>query len=99
MKLKKQYNTQISGLLAGLFIPLFVALIFYLLNVDRFGGTERLIWYIRTVDITTKLLSLFLLPNLLLFFYFNWQNFLSAARGVLFSTFIYAGIIIYLKFF
>jgi len=99
MRLKKQYNTQISGLFAGIFIPLFVAFIFYLFNVERFGGTERLIWYIRTVGITTKLLSLFLLPNLLLFFYFNWQNFLQAARGVLMATFVYAGVIMYLKFF
>ncbi len=78
MKLKKQYNTLKSGLLAGLLIPMFVALIFYLLNVDRFGGSERLIRYITTIDITTKLLSLFILPDLLLFFYFNWQNFLKA---------------------
>ena len=98
MKLKKQYNTLKSGLLSGLLIPIFVALIFYLLNVERFGGSERLIRYITTIDITTKLLSLFILPDLLLFFYFNWQNFLKASRGVLFATFIYAGVIIYLKF-
>ncbi len=103
MRLKKQYNTQFVGVLTGLFIPILVALFFYLLNVERFGGTERLIRYINAInsmnDIITKLMSLFVLPDLLLFFYFNWQNFLRAARGVLLATFIYAGIIIYMKFF
>lgn len=98
MKLKKQYNTLKAGLITGLLIPLLVALIFYLLNVDRFGGADRLWHYITTIDITTKLLSLFILPDLLLFFYFNWQNFLKAARGVILATFIYAGFIIYMKF-
>ena len=98
IRLKKQYNTLKAGLLSGLFIPLFVALLFYLLNVDRFGGSERLLHYIVTIDITTKLLSLFVLPDLFLFFFFNWQNFLKASRGVLLATFLYAGIIIYLKF-
>ena len=97
-KLKKEYNSEKVGILTGLFLPLFVALMFYLLNVDRFGGSERLLRYITTIDITTKLLSLFILPDLLLFFYFNWQNFIKAARGVLFATFVYAGVIIYLKF-
>jgi len=98
MKLKKQYNSLKVGLLTGLLFPLFFALLFFIFNVDRFGGTERLIRYITTIDITTKLLSLFILPDLLIFFYFNWQDFLNAARGVLMATFVYAGIIVYLKF-
>lgn len=97
MSRRNKYNNMRFGTAVGLLTPLVVLLIFYLLNVSRFGGHEQLMRYIVTVKVYTAILSLCVIPNLLLFFVLVWKNLLYAARGVILATFIFAFVIIGLK--
>ena len=87
-----------TGLAAGLIAP-FILLAFYwqinysymsLVQFNEFMGLGQL---------HTKLISLFVVMNLAIFFIFIWRNLNYAARGVLYATFIYTVIVALVKFF
>ena len=91
------YNTERIGLIAGLLIPIVVIIGFY-----NYRGIESITAFIDNiiyVGIFSELVSLCVVPNLLLFFIFIWTNRLKSARGVIIATFIYALVVIGLKFF
>ncbi len=96
-KTKIQYNTQQIGLIAGLVVPLFVIIGFY--NYRNVDSVSAFIDNIVYAGIFSELVSLCVVPNLLLFFIFMWTNRLKSARGVISATFIYAFVVIGLKFF
>ena len=88
-KKKKNFTTFLTGLIAGLILPLLTVLGFYLI---RFSGNKTItefIEYLRYYDVTTKIISLCVLPNLLLFFVFMWTNRYEPAKGVILSALIY----------
>lgn len=94
-KAKVNYNTERTGLITGLVVPLFVIIGFY-----KYRGSESIDAFfekIVSVGIFSELVSLCVVPNLLLFFIFMWTNRLKSARGVLGATFIYALIVVGLK--
>ena len=84
------------GFLTGIFLPPVTFLIMYLI----LGNELDLLGYFRKVmnaGVVTKFLSLAVIPNLLIFFIFIWQEMLKAARGTLAATFLSAFIILLLK--
>ncbi len=55
--------------------------------------------YLRIAHTYAPLTSLCVLANLAVFFPFIWKEKWESARGVLASTFIWAAIVVFLKFF
>jgi hypothetical protein len=86
------------GTLAGLVAPLFSFSMYYLINY-RGMPWWRFIAHLRLADTYTSIVTLCLLSNLAMFYLFIWRKKYQGARGVLGVTFIWAGFIMYLKFF
>jgi hypothetical protein len=82
-------NTQITGLLIGLAVPVLTSLLIY--NIRFHGGENYYDFLVTLFNMNTvgKLLSLSALPNLLVFFIAIWKEKLMTARGVLMATVIY----------
>jgi hypothetical protein len=93
---KQAYNSQKTGFIPGILLPLVSLLVFYLYSYSDIpvGEFMRFIFF---RDILSSLISLFILPNLLLFFIFIRKDYLLSARGVLLATFLFAGLIMVLK--
>lgn len=86
------------GLLAGLVAPFIGFLGYYQLHFAGMG-IPYFINYLIQGKVYTPMVSLSVVANLPVFFIFIWTNKNQSARGVLFSTFIYAAIVVYLKYF
>jgi hypothetical protein len=71
---------------------------YYLINY-RYMNIGAFVNYLRLGDTYTPLISLCVLANLLPFYIFINKEKYSATKGVLAATFIWAGLIIFLKFF
>ncbi len=93
---KMVYNTQRTGFILGVILPLISLTAFYLFRYNDISVPEFL-RFIYFRDILSPLLSLNILPNLILFFIFIRNDFLFSARGVLLSTFLFAGLVIIFK--
>ncbi|TLX72859.1 hypothetical protein E9993_17115 [Labilibacter sediminis] len=91
-------NKLYVGLTIGLVLPLITSwIIFYL----RFGDTLSITEFIKSLMAAhgfTKLLSLSVLPNLLMFMIAIKLERLLAARGIVTATLIYAIAVIALRF-
>ena len=96
---KSKFNKQRIGLISGLLVPIIAIFIFYLFNKYRFGSLEIFYKHFVLFHLTSHIVSLSVLPNLAVFYFFIKKNFLSSARGVILATMIYGLIIIVLKFF
>lgn len=94
--MKNRFNNQLLGVVLGLILPVSSFLIIYLVLSDSLSLAEYF-EKVKSTNVFTKLLSLAVLPNLLLFFIFIWLNFLKSARGILGATILSAFIIIILK--
>lgn len=86
------------GALAGIIAPLLAALAFYLYNINQYNGLVDFVIQITKLGILTELISLFLVPNLLVFFFFIWRNRIEASKGVIFATLFFGVIMVILKF-
>ncbi len=94
--MKSKFNNQLFGVILGLLLPVLSFLGIYLVLSGSLSLTE----YFQKIyqsPIFTKLLSLAVIPNLLLFFIFIWLNYLKSARGIVGATILSAFIIIVLK--
>ncbi|HDJ33726.1 MAG TPA: hypothetical protein ENF21_06470 [Bacteroidetes bacterium] len=95
--MKTKANRVELGLFLGLLMPVLTFFVFYLFLHDESGIVE----FINEVivrQISTQVISLCAVPNLLLFFIFIWADRLYSARGVLTATFIIAFAVLILKF-
>lgn len=86
------------GFFAGLLAPVLTFVFYYLINY-RNMPVYRFINYLKLGDTYTSIITLCLLANLGVFYLFIWKNKYKGARGVLGATFIWAAVIMYLKFF
>ena len=86
------------GILLGLLCP-FIALVLY--YQTNFGDmtVHEFVKYLKLGDTYTPLISLCVLANLVAFYPFIWKEKYYAARGVLASTIIWAGVVVFLKYF
>ena len=81
-------NTRL-GLILGIVAPVLAMLIIYLVKFSEFNFQE-LIDLLLAKRVFTKIVSLCVIPNLALFFFFLNKNYYRSARGVLIATFIFA---------
>ena len=93
---EKKFNSLLTGLIPALVLPALTLLAFWLIKSDR--GFVDFLQQFQQMDMLSKLVSLAAIPNLLPFFLFIWTNRNYSARGVIFSTFILAFIMLILKF-
>jgi mannitol-specific phosphotransferase system IIBC component len=97
MKSRDTLNNFTLGLILGILAPIVTMLIVYFSRFTQYVFTE-LIDYLIDTQVFTKIVSLCVIPNLILFFVFIWLNYLYSARGVLMATFIFAIFVFVTKF-
>ena len=84
------------GLISGLLLPMVTLLIFWLIRYE--GGLGEFLSSFQRIGALSKVISLSVIPNLLLFFLFIWTNRTFSARGVIFATLLLAMVMLVLKF-
>ena len=87
----------ILGLLPGIVLPILLLEIWHRVNFPQYTAYDFLV-YIETFKFLAPALSLVLLFNLGLFFLFLNRNKFRAGTGVILATFLYAGVIVWAKF-
>ncbi|PVX52618.1 hypothetical protein C7377_0947 [Balneicella halophila] len=98
--MKAKYDKMFLGLLAGVFAP---TLVFFIVYIVKYMGTyslQTILSQIQTLELTSKIIALCVfLANLLVFYLMyrlRWDKF---CKGVLLATFIYAFLVISIKYF
>lgn len=85
------------GLLLGILAPALTMLIIYFVQFMNYDLNE-LVNLLVAKRVFTKIVSLCVIPNLALFFFFLNKNYYRSARGVLMATFIFAIFVFITKF-
>jgi len=96
MKIRKRFDTLLSGLIPGIILPLVALVVIWAIQSDL--GFLEFLQNFQHRNILSKMVSLAALPNLLLFFLFIWTNRTFSARGVIFATLVLAFVMLVLKF-
>ena len=96
MRSEKRFDSLSAGLFPGLVIPAVTLTIIWLVRYD--GGFFEFLVVFQGMGMLSKLISLSVIPNLLLFFLFIWTNRSFSARGVIFATLVLAFVMLVLKF-
>ncbi len=94
----KKFDNSWLGFICGLLSPLLTLYVFYLIKYSHISFYKFYLDVLFANNIVTASVSLCVITNLLVFFIFIWTNRNYSARGVLFSTIIYAGYVVYQKF-
>jgi hypothetical protein len=91
---KITYDKRLTGFTIGIIFPIIVLVLFYLYrNPQSFSlFYEQML----SINIISRLVSLCVIPNLLVFFIFIWTNRYKSAYGVIGATFIYALVVLIL---
>ena len=86
----------LTGFIPGVVLPWIGFYIYYLLFF-RYMGLHSFINHLTRINMTVSVLSLGVILNLVLFFFFYQKEWDRSARGVIAATFIYAGFVVYFK--
>ena len=92
------FNKVWIGVVLGLIAPSIALWLYYFINYRQLT-VGRFIDFLRLGDTYTPLISLCVLANLAAFYPFIWKEQWNGAKGVLGATFIWAVLIVFLKFF
>ena len=95
---KQKFDLTWIGFSTGLLSPLITLYIFYLIRYSHLTFHDFYYRILLANDILTPSISLCVITNLLVFFIFIWTNRNYSARGVVFSTIMYAGFVVYQKY-
>ena len=85
------------GLLLGIVIP-FIAMYIFYVDVFKDYTFNEYMAKAKQLNILTKIMSLCVVPNLGLFFLFDWKRMQNSQKGVLLATLLYAVLIFILEF-
>jgi len=93
-----KYDNFFAGFISGILIPLLVAFIAFLVTSK---GLTLLEYYFEILKkgFMTHGLTLCILPDIILFFVFNWADMLKSAKGILWATIIWLLVLVVNKFF
>jgi hypothetical protein len=92
----KRLDSMALGLIAGLVLPLITLVLIWVVRYDI--GLGEFLSSFQRLGMLSKLISLSVIPNLLLFFIFIWTNRTFSARGVIFATLVVAMVMLLIKF-
>lgn len=95
---KRKFDSGWIGFTCGMLAPMLTLFTFYLVKYSHLSFQSFFVDVLGANNIVTSSISLCVITNLLVFFIFIWTNRNFSARGVLFSTFIYAGYVVYQKY-
>lgn len=96
MAVNKRLDSMAFGLISGLVLPMASLLIIWLVRYDMALG--EFLSSFQRIGALSKIVSLSVIPNLLLFFLFIWTMRTFSARGVIFATLVVALVMLVLKF-
>ena len=91
-------DTVLRGLITGIIAPFF-GFYFYKISFFNYWNLKQFFFRLIEMDKLAAVISLSIIANGALFFLFLNRGWDNSSRGVLFATFIYGAVIIYLKFF
>ena len=95
--MKSKFNKLPLGLALGIIAPIVTMVVVYYSKFSEYLFNE-LIEFLIDTQIFTKIVSLCVIPNLVLFFIFIRLNYLYSARGVLLATILFAAFVFITKF-
>jgi uncharacterized membrane protein len=93
-KTKSLYDNRLLGFFLGILVPVMAITMFYLYRDPE--NFQTFYQEVVSVNILSRLVSLCVLPNLLVFFVFIWTHKYKSAHGVIGATFVYALIVLIL---
>ena len=98
MTVAEKYDRQVTGIVAGLALPLIIGLCIYLFTSGSLSIPE---YFARLSEknIITHAISICVFPNVVIFLIFNRFDMLKACRGVLAVTIAWAVVVFLVKFF
>jgi len=96
--MNNQTKNLFKGTLFGLLIPLIGLSIFYFSKFTDYSIAEY-VTTLRQKSLMAPIISISLVPNILLFFFFVNRNRLKEGQGVIFSMLLWGVAIVYYKFF
>jgi len=93
----KKLNTNLTGVLSGIILP---GILFFVLYYARFRSIEFIDYPGQMIigKFLPVVLSWCIIPNLLLFFVFNWIEWLKAAMGIIVMTVILTVLLFAIRF-
>jgi hypothetical protein len=93
-----RYNKLWVGLIPGILVPVIILGILY---VVRYSGISviEVIRTFKSTGVLSKIISLAVVPDLLVFFLFIRIGMLRAARGVILATFLFVFLILCIRWF
>jgi hypothetical protein len=93
-KSRTKYDNRLLGLSLGIIVPIITFILFYLYR----NPVSFKLFYdqVLTINIISRLVSLCVIPNLLVFFIFIWTNRYKSAHGVIGATFVFAIVVLIL---
>ena len=97
MTSKKSWNSLKLGTILGIAWPALVMVVFYFMEFVNYP-LDIFFDKLMEMRLFSKLVSVCVYPNLLLFFIFIWRDRLYSARGVLLATILLGFLVIILKF-
>jgi hypothetical protein len=91
----KRFDSLLTGLAPALVLPSLTMLCIWLIRSD--SPLIEFLTDFQKLHLLSKLISLSVIPNLLLFFLFIWTGRNLSARGVIFATLLLAFLMLILK--
>ena len=92
----KKINSVGFGIVSGILLPFVLYLVLYYTKVNNVRYTLTSDYAILS-SILPVLISHCILPNMILFFIFNWTNKMLSAKGVVIATVILAAMVFITK--
>ena len=94
---EKRFDHMAMGLFLGLLFPLICFSVYAKYRFPEVPLNE-IYGHVRSLGITSAMISLSVFFNLFVFFFFIWQKAEKTAKGILAATMVYAFLVVYLKF-
>jgi hypothetical protein len=94
--MNKRFDHLLVGAALGLAGPVLTLFVFYLIRYSHMSFA-RFMQMVSLEGTFSPRISLCAIVNLLIFYLFIWTNRYYSARGVILATFVYAGLIVYIK--
>jgi hypothetical protein len=98
IEMKNKFDHLSLGIITGLLLPALVLLMVFLYRFKNHYTLTEFFDFLRNMKVLSKMISLCIIPNLLLFFIYIWTDNDRSARGVLGSTFFWALVVVLAKF-
>jgi hypothetical protein len=95
--MRSKFDHPTFGFVLGMIFPMMGLYVFYLTNFKSLGFLE-FIDQMMGISRMTHVISLSVISNLAVFYFFIWKKFYFSVRGVLFATLVYTLIVVVQKF-